>query len=239
MHDWQRYGLMVAMGPILWLQGKYVRKVTPRLPEPEGARSGITGTGPRLRLLITGDSAAAGVGAASQSAALSGQLLEQLAQHFCVEWQLVAVSGLDSIGMMALFENTPATKFDVVIMSMGANDVTSLMSPSEWLSWQGRLAQEIQSRFEPELLVHSAVPPMERFTALPQPLRWFIGQWAAEMNRLLQSSLNNSSSRLFHHPFQERVPGGLASDGFHPGTVAYTVWAQGLSREILSRIDRP
>jgi lysophospholipase L1-like esterase len=239
MLDWQRYGLMVAMGPILWLQGKYVRKVTPRLPEPEGVRSGIAGTGPRLRLLITGDSAAAGVGAESQSAALSGQLLEQLAQHFSVEWQLMAVSGLDSIGMMALFENAPATKFDVVIMSMGANDVTSLMSPPEWLSWQDRLAQEIQSRFEPELLVHSAVPPMERFTALPQPLRWFIGQWAAEMNRQLQASLSNSPSRLFHHPFQERVPGGLASDGFHPGPLAYTVWAQGLSREILSRIHRP
>jgi lysophospholipase L1-like esterase len=240
MHDWQRYGLMLVLGPILLLQGKHVRKVTPRLPEPTGERSGFDGTGPRLRVLIAGDSAAAGVGAASQDEALSGQLLNQLSQHFTVEWRLVAVSGLDSNGLIALLENTVATKYDVVVTSIGVNDVTSLMSPSKWLSRQSRLAQVIGSRFEPELLIHSALPPMDRFTALPQPLRWFMGRWATEMNRQLENSVESCSGRVFLRPFKnkEGVPGALASDGFHPGPLAYAVWGEGLSQEIVTRMVR-
>ena len=41
--------IKVALGPILLLQGVYTRQVTPKLPEPEGARQGITGQGPALR----------------------------------------------------------------------------------------------------------------------------------------------------------------------------------------------
>jgi len=239
MREWQRYGLLALMGPILWLQGTYVRNVTQRLTEPPGERSGVAGSGPHLRVLITGDSAAAGVGADSQETALSGQLVEHLAQQYTVTWLLTAVSGLDSKGMLDLLANTETAKFDVVVMSMGVNDVTGLMSPSKWLSLQIRIAKEIQTRFEPALIVHSAVPPMERFTALPQPLRWFMGTWAREMNRLLQQSLSDCRSRILHFPFLERLPGGLATDGFHPGPLAYTVWGQGLSTEIVFRLGKP
>jgi hypothetical protein len=62
----------LALGPLLLAQGLYVRRKTPLLPEPPGARSGFAGTGRLLRVLILGDSAAAGVGAASQLSALSG-----------------------------------------------------------------------------------------------------------------------------------------------------------------------
>lgn len=239
MREWQRYGLLALMGPVLWLQGTYVRKVTQRLLEPPGERSGVAGAGPHLRVLITGDSAAAGVGADTQKTALSGQLIEYLAQHYTVTWLLTAVSGLDSKGMLELLENTEAAKFDVVIVSMGVNDVTSLMAPSKWMGLQSRLAKEIETRFEPALVVHSAVPPMESFTALPQPLRWFMGSWAREMNRLLEQSLIDNQNRVMHFPFHDRLPGGLASDGFHPGPLAYTVWGQGLSKEIVFRLGKP
>ena len=169
---------------------------------------------------------------------MSGQLVEHLAQHYTVTRLLTAVSGLDSKGVLDLLENTDAAKFDVVFVSMGVNDVTGLMSPSKWMGLQSRLAKEIEARFEPALVVHSAVPPMKRFTALPQPLRWFIGSWAREMNRLLQESLKDRQNRMMHFPFLERLPGGLASDRFYPGPLAYTVWGQGLAREIVARIGR-
>ena len=63
MNNLQRNLLLGLLGPALWVQGKYVRRVTPRLPEPPGPRSGHCGQGPQLRLLIAGDSAAARVGA--------------------------------------------------------------------------------------------------------------------------------------------------------------------------------
>ncbi len=72
----------IALGPLLLLQGRHVRRVTPVLPEPPGPRQGRSGAGPALRLLILGDSAAAGVGASTQGEALSGQLVQTLARRF-------------------------------------------------------------------------------------------------------------------------------------------------------------
>src|SRR5689334_20066239 len=68
----------IALVPLLALQGRRVRRVTPRLPEPPGPRAGLAGDGPPLRLLILGDSSAAGVGAPSQDEALSGRLVSEL-----------------------------------------------------------------------------------------------------------------------------------------------------------------
>lgn len=234
MPDWERCTLLALLAPILWLQGKYVRHVTPRLPEPAGSRSGVVGQGPLVRLLVAGDSAAAGVGAPSQDQALCGQLVRQLGQHRTVEWCLLAVNGLDSPGLAKLLEETPATRFDIVVLSVGVNDVTALLSPSRWLDWQNRLAGLIVQRFEPELLVHSAVGPMHAFTALPQPLRWFMGRWAREMNRMLESYLAGHASRTMHWHPPASPARGLAADGFHPGPYGYALWAEGLSRHILS-----
>lgn len=78
--------------------------------------------------------------------------------------------------MTATFEAAPASRFDVVIRSMGANDVTCLCSPQRWVQWQAQLAELITHRFAPNLLVQSAVPPMHACWALPQPLRWFMGR---------------------------------------------------------------
>ena len=233
MSKWERYLCLTVLGPLLWLQGKYVRRVTPQLPEPTGAREGTTGQGPTLRLLIAGDSAAAGVGASSQDEALCGRLVGYLRPHFTVEWRLVAVNGLDSPGLGKLLEETPAEKFDVVVVSIGVNDVTNLRSPSQWLQWQDRLAKVVHMRFGPRLLIHSALPPMHAFTALPQPLRWFMGRWALEMNRQLEVALSAQTKRKLHWPLSEAVSGDLAVDGFHPGPLGYALWAETLSKVIL------
>lgn len=233
MTDLQRYVCLGLLGPLLWLQGRHVRRVTPRLPEPPGARAGQSGCGPALRLLIAGDSAAAGVGAASQHDALSGQLLRHLSPHFCVEWRLLATTGLDSAGLLRLVQDTPAWAADVVVLSIGVNDVTALTAPTRWVQMQAQLAQRVADRFAPRLLIHSAVPPMHAFTALPQPLRWFFGRWAREFNRQLAHALVGQSRRVLHTPFMPTPTDGLAADGFHPGPRGYHAWAQSLSQCIV------
>src|SRR5690349_6600852 len=83
----------VALSPLLLAQALYVRRITPRLPEPDGERSGADGAGALLRVLIAGDSAAAGVGVDAQASALSGCLVEELARDHRVQWRLIARSG--------------------------------------------------------------------------------------------------------------------------------------------------
>ena len=233
MSDWERYFWMVLLGPVLYLQARYMRLKTPRLPDPEGACSGTVGNGPLVRLLVTGDSAAVGVGASCQDEALCGQLVQQLAEHHTVQWQLLAVSGLETPGLLQLLEDAPQTKFDVVVISMGGNDVTALVPPRRWTRWQQDLAYLIARRFNPRLLVHSAAPPMHALTAIPQPLRWFFGRWAQEMNRHLATCLGGTPCRrvMLKHPDMPATE-GLASDGFHPGPRGYSAWARELGQHI-------
>src|SRR5688572_32862116 len=66
--------------PILWLQGRHVRRITPRLPEAAGPTLGtIAGAGRPLRLLVIGESTVAGVGAPDHAHALTGQIAASLA----------------------------------------------------------------------------------------------------------------------------------------------------------------
>ena len=140
MPEYQRRLLLALLWPILWLQGWYVRRVTLRMPVPPGSREGTSGRGPRVRVLVAGDSAAAGVGVGSHDQTLCGQLVQRLGLHRTVAWQVMAVNGLDSPGLFKLLEDAPAAPFDVVVLSMGVNDVTALCTPRDWLKWQNRLA---------------------------------------------------------------------------------------------------
>jgi lysophospholipase L1-like esterase len=136
----------------------------------------------------------------------------------------------------SILETVYPQPIDVVVLSIGVNDVTNLMSPDSWVQWQTRLAKGILSRHSPKLLIHSALPPMHGFTALPQPLRWFLGNWAKEMNRRLERSLEGEARRFFRWPVHSVVSDGLATDGFHPGPLGYTAWATGL-HEMIAEVN--
>lgn len=234
MRNWERQVLLALLWPVVWLQGRHVRRVTQHMPEPTGSRSGVCGQGSVCRVLVAGDSGAAGVGVTTQAEALCGQLVRRLSQHHTVEWCVLAVNGLGSPGLVKLLEEAPITRFDVVILSMGANDVTCLCTPQRWVQWQTQLAEVISERFGLHLLVHSAVPPMHACMALPQPLRWFMGRWARGMNTLLSALLSGRTHRVMHRHPQTTTTSGMAADGIHPSSKGYAQWADGLSQLILA-----
>ncbi|MBN2396886.1 MAG: SGNH/GDSL hydrolase family protein, partial [Deltaproteobacteria bacterium] len=150
----------IGFGPLLLAQGIYVRLVTPRLPEPEGARFGVAGAGEPLRLLITGDSAAAGVGAESQASALSGRLVSLLASSFEVSWKLMARTGNKTRDILDHIESAPHENFDVAILSGGVNDVTAGTPLEKWLGLLGNLCERLQSRFGIQQVFLTSLPPM-------------------------------------------------------------------------------
>ncbi len=231
---WRRLLLLWLLAPLLWLQARHVRRIAPHMPEPPGSRSGSAGSGSLVRLLVAGDSGAAGVGVATQEQALCGQLAQRLSQHHTVEWCVLAANGLNSPGLLKLLQETPITRFDVVVLSMGANDATDLCAPLQWACWQNNLAELIASRFAPSLLVHSAVPPMHACSALPQPLRWFMGHWAMQMNLSLAALLIEQEVRTLHWHPASTTTAGISADGIHPSANGYALWAEGLSDHILA-----
>lgn len=222
----------VALAPILLIQGQWVRRATPRLPEAGGARSGVDGTGPELRLLILGDSAAAGVGVDTQTDALSGRLAAALAQSCRTGWTLLAESGLDSAAILSRLQAEPGTTYDAAVISVGVNDVTALTSPARWVQNLQAIADLLRDKFKVRQILLSSVPPMHQFPALPQPLRWWLGTRARLLNQLAQQVATDHSHCQFvavQFPFE---PGYMAADGFHPGPAAYALWAGQLARSI-------
>ena len=219
----------LALLPVVVLQGLKVRKNTPRLAEASGDRDGICGQGQPLSLLILGDSAAAGVGVESQQEALSGSILSCLQDEYQVRWKLHAKTGDTTQQVIAATQLLAPQQYDVVVTSIGVNDVTKLMSAKKWLKQQQILFQDIQNRFHPRLIIVSGVPPMQYFEALPHPLAWLFGQYATQMNQQLQHWLAPQAQFEFLQfdiqTFQAmNLP--MASDGFHPSKEIYAIWGQ-------------
>ena len=234
-----RYQLTtIVLAPILVAQGRHVRRVTPRLPEPPGPRSGSEGTGPELRLLILGDSAAAGVGAATQEEALSGQLLSQLRSTFRVFWKLNAQSGYTAKDVANCLEAATAEPFDVALVSVGVNDVTGRTRKLEWCAQQARLIWLLKAKFDVQHILLSSLPPMHLFPALPQPLRWYLGTRAKQFNQLLRKIAGADVQCEFLAISFPLEDGYMAADGFHPGALAYSAWAHLAAATIQARIHQ-
>lgn len=221
--------------PVLLAQALYLRRTVLRLPEPPGPRNGTLGAGPPLRLLILGDSSAAGVGVTHQDEALRGQLVALLAPHATVEFKVLAVTGARTGDVLQWLDALPSVEFDVVVVALGVNDVTKGVSLRRWLRQQARLLDRLVQDFGAQYVAVSGLPPMRDFPLLPQPLRWVLGRQAERFDRALHrmvqkrvdSSLITIDLRLGAH--------NMSRDGFHPGPDVYAAWAEAVAGQILAR----
>ncbi|MEM9997867.1 MAG: SGNH/GDSL hydrolase family protein [Bacteroidota bacterium] len=236
----------LLLGPLLLTQGRRVRRVALRLPEPPGDRIGTAGSGPPLRLLIVGDSSAAGVGAATQTEALLGQAVATLAAQFTVSYRLIARTGATTRATLGKLQKTEPQPFDVALTALGVNDVTSGVSVADWLDQQQALAATLRTRFGVRHVVVSGLPPVHAFPALPQPLRWYLGTLAQRFDARLRlwadAEPQVSYVALTEGPdvppdYLERMDEFMAEDGFHPGPQIYAHWGSQAAAEIARRMN--
>jgi len=222
----------VLLSPLLMAQAVRARKYATRLPEPIGHRSGQFGKGNRLRLLIVGDSSAAGVGVKRQSEALSGQLVQGLSSSHEVYWRLVARTGATTRTAIPLLRAQNPEPTDVAVVVLGINDITGQTPLAQQLRLRRRLYQILSEDWKVKRIVATGIPSIEDFPLLPQPLRWFLGLQA---NRIDQA-LERQAKRLgidyvsFDVPLTEEM---MAEDGFHPGSNTYYLMGQKLAQRIL------
>ncbi|SGZ04482.1 Putative uncharacterized protein [Moritella viscosa] len=221
--------------PIIIAQGQYVKKVTPKLPEAAGKRSGTAGEGKKIRLLIIGDSAAAGVGVDNQSQALTGHLVSALAKCYQVNWQLLARSGYTTLDSLKMLSEQPQQTFDIIVTSLGVNDVTGTLAVSTWLTQQQDLITLLREQFNCQQILITQVPPMGQFPALPQPLRHYLGARANQFNRKLNTLVENQSDCQLIDIDGKLNKEDMAEDGFHPGPVIYQHWAEVVAEKIKSQ----
>ncbi|MEL6617594.1 MAG: SGNH/GDSL hydrolase family protein [Pseudomonadota bacterium] len=215
----------VMLLPVLGAQALWVVSRAMRLPEAAGARSGAVGQGKPLRLLIVGDSSAAGVGVPDQQMALAGRLSSRLAKTRRVEWQVLAASGGTAASTLRLMREAPGMQADVAVVALGVNDTKNGVPIARWRARYAGLMDLLQDRFGVEQIIASGLPPLGRFPLLPQPLRGVLGRRAVRFDQVLEQLCEQTAAATFVPLDLEMNTDQMAPDGFHPGPDIYDAWA--------------
>ncbi|MET0285705.1 MAG: SGNH/GDSL hydrolase family protein, partial [Polyangiales bacterium] len=224
----------LPMFPTLIAQGAYVAARAQRLPEAAGARRGVVAGGAeRLRLSVIGESTAAGVGVADQRDGFAVQLARTLAEggRREVHWQVAGRNGATVRDMHRVLVRELQEPLDLVVVLAGVNDTVRLTS-------RRRFARDIRTLHEAlrvrgaRQVVFSAVPPMEQFPLLPQPLRSILGLRSSLLDAALIDQLATLRGAS-HAPLDPlSAAENMASDGFHPNARGYALWAQLLAEAL-------
>ena len=236
--------LKLALSPLLVAQALHTRARVPRLPEADGAREGVVGRGATtLRLLIAGDSSAAGVGVATQQQALAGQLLPLIAARRAarIHWALLARSGLTTGQTFELLWSAELPPADLAVVVTGVNDVIDQVASPRAVRERDRIANLLRNRGGVQHVVFCPLPPVHEFPSLPQPLRWMAGADARRHNRALRdwvaqrdAAAGDVSTLRLDHVHLGRD--NMAHDGFHPGEPVYRAVAASLAAHIADTV---
>ncbi|MEM6372863.1 MAG: SGNH/GDSL hydrolase family protein [Pseudomonadota bacterium] len=211
--------------PVIVPQALWVAARATRLPEAAGQRAGQVGRGRALRLLVLGDSSAAGVGVAHQDHALTGRLVHRLAAGWHVNWALHARSGATTTTALTMLDGLAGQTFDAAVLALGVNDVKNGMSAARWHSNYTHLLDALQTRLKVAHVYACGVPPLGSFPLLPRTLASVLGARAARFDTLL-ATLCADREGAQHLPFDMPFdPEFMAADGFHPGAALYDLWA--------------
>ncbi|MBI5277957.1 MAG: SGNH/GDSL hydrolase family protein [Burkholderiales bacterium] len=230
----------LALGPVLLPQARWVRRTALRLPEAEGPRDGVVGEGkPAMRVLVVGDSSAAGVGLPDQAQALALPMTHRLHEQLgaTIGWQLVAQTGTDSADAKQLVQRAPLYPADVVVTVLGVNDVTAQRTAATYVGQLTALWHDLRQRTGAKWAVFCGLPPMGLLTAVPQPLRWYLGRYSDWLDEALQRWAAGHGFGFCSLRWAAD-PKLLSHDGFHPGPALYPAWSEKLAGIIAANRER-
>ena len=224
----------VALSPLL-RQARRVRKRIPSLPEARGERSGFelaADATDLVRLLVVGDSTAAGVGVAHMRNALPPQLAAILAERrgCTVAWTVSARTG--ATASFTARELVPGAPFeqDISVVLVGVNDALRMTPRRTWRASMDRLIDALQEHVRPGgQIVVAGLPNLGQFRAFPQPLRAVLGWHGRGLDRELRQIARRRPvvTRVAMPPVS--WPEMFAKDGFHPNAAAYRALAAHLA----------
>ena len=238
-----RHGLLFwAALPLMLPQALLLKRNAPRARAAQGERRGWASSGANdhspgattLRLLAIGDSPFEGVGIERITDTLPVRLAKQLAQARGgqVEWHIHARNGATAASahtrLLPAVETAP---FDLILVSIGVNDVTGLSSGARFRRDLQALLKALRAHSPNARIVLLGIPPMQAFPLLPQPLR----SWLGGRSRRLEA-IGIEAAQAFdalHSPVSiTPVPELFANDGFHPSAFGHARWADSVLQQL-------
>jgi lysophospholipase L1-like esterase len=225
----------IALAPLLYAQARRMRATTPELPEPEGERHGVVGTGePALRLLIAGDSSAVGVGAATQEDGFALPLTRAVAARLRapVQWQLIGKTGFTSLELLEKLKASELQPADMALIIIGTNDITCEVPLRRALRHRAEIIQHLRAAAGVRQVFFPSLVEMQRFPAIPQPLAWYAGLHARRNNRV-QLRWTRRHENVHYADIGGLTRSDLmARDGYHPAPRLYSMIAERMADHV-------
>jgi lysophospholipase L1-like esterase len=219
----------VLLGPIVLRQARRMRKVIPRLPDAAQPWAGaIPGDDP-VRILVLGDSTAAGVGAATQEDALPGNLARALSAEWerGAVWRAVGENGATAGDIVLRFlDEASHERYDVIFLSIGANDALTLRSRGAFRRDFRAILRRLRAVNPKALILVSSLPAFFRFEALPNPLRWALSLHSQSLETAARRFVKSEPGVIMSPAPPPYTPGFFASDLFHPSAQGYREWVE-------------
>ncbi|TFD17090.1 SGNH/GDSL hydrolase family protein [Cryobacterium sp. TMT1-21] len=219
----------VPLAPLLVTQARALRRDTPRLPDAALPWTGSRPGPDPLRILVLGDSTAAGVGALTQDEALPGWIAHEVAVRWGrgASWRAIGENGATAKDVRERFVAEAAVvPFDLALLTIGANDALGLRSRSAFTRDVRSIVRTLRAAAPHADVLVSLMPRFDRFDLLPEPLRATLARHAASLDtgaRLAVQGLDRVVAIPTPPPY---VDGFFASDGFHPSALGYRLWAE-------------
>ncbi len=186
------------------------------------------------RLLVIGESTAAGVGVAHHQDGLASQLARQLHQQnrHTIGWRSHGINGIRLQALLDHLKTIQLAPADAILLSMGVNDTTGLTPRRRYRQQLLALGAQL-----PGPLFLLSVPPMHRFTALPTPLRQLLGWRARQLDAIQQQLARDRPDDFIYLSYPPmNDPALLAEDGYHPGIKGYQAMATALAPAIAAKL---
>jgi lysophospholipase L1-like esterase len=214
--------------PALFVLGQRVRARTVRMVPPPGPLAGrIEGNGETLRLLVMGDSSAAGVGADHTSECLGPLIAANLnaATGQPVEWRMAGSNSAVATDLRDhVVPHLPHEYWTHILFAVGTNDAKNFVTARSFTKGFGGLIYALKAKFPDARIVWSPIIDMEKMPTLTPFL--------ARMLNIRARAINAEGAELCAEryiiaadPLPISIPDGFAADGFHANGKAYKVWA--------------
>ncbi|MBA2729175.1 MAG: SGNH/GDSL hydrolase family protein [Euzebyaceae bacterium] len=238
--------LLGVLGVEVWLaaNAEYLPDEPGYVLESRVAPASGAADGPEVRLVVLGDSTAAGVGAPTLAESLPVQVAQRLADDLGrpVDMTGLGVSGARTIDVRD--EQIPMLVdrgVDAVLIVIGSNDVTHATSPSAMAEQTRGMLRAARRNAGEAAIVLGGIPLFGSADALAQPLRLLVDTYASVLRRVQRDTAAEEGVCFVNiaveaSPRFAGVPEAMSSDGFHPAPVGYGFWADALAPALAAEL---
>jgi len=248
---WLVIGLILLLLAYLILGIQWMRYTAQRagLVDPTSSyRETLDGQGPcpPLTVVVLGDSTAIGTGTSARNQTFSYQLIREnlLTIYSQVNYINLAVSGavikeVADEQLLRMFTQSPgdSRKPDLILISIGANDVTGLTSAGDFSAKLAQVLDKLTQDTQAQIVllgvpaVYSAPVLLPLFPSLLDGFTHRLIEAEDQLltryptNRIRKVDIYNTTGPLF-----KNHPEYFAADGYHPNDKGYAAWTKEIAK---------